>query len=162
MPSGLAYFAAPPNSNIELYASIVFEFEIYDRIITDHDGDGIITIDEDVNNNQFFFDDEDNTDGDAVNNFRDADDDNDGVNTRLEIMLATEMVINDEGEEEEIEVFQALLDTDGDGINDHLDDDDDGDGIPTLDEINVNFNTGEITYPDTDGDGTPDYLDSDS
>jgi len=33
---------------------------------------------------------------------------------------------------------------------------------PEVDEITINFNTGEITYPDTDGDGTPDYLDSDS
>ncbi len=162
IPSGLGYFATPPNNNIGIYASLVFEFEVYDRIVTDHDGDGIITIDEDINNNQFFFDDEDNTDGDAVNNFRDADDDNDGVMTRMEIVMTTETIINNEGEEEEIQVFQSLLDTDGDGINDHLDEDDDGDGRPTIDEINVNFNTGVVTLPDTDGDGTPDYLDADS
>ena len=162
IPSGLGFFAAPPNNNIEIYGSLVFEFEIYDRIITDHDGDGILTIDEDINNNQFFFDDEDNTDGDAVNNFRDADDDNDGVETRSEIVMITETIINDDGEEEEVEVFQSFLDTDGDGVSNHLDDDDDGDGIDTVDEINVNFNTGEITFPDTDGDGTPDYLDPDS
>lgn len=162
IPSGLAYFAAPPNSNIELYASVVFEFEMYDRIITDHDGDGIITINEDINNNQFFFDDEDNTDGDAVNNFRDADDDNDGVTTRLEIVLVADTIVNDEGEEEEVQVFQSFLDTDGDGISDHLDEDDDGDGINTVDEININLNTGVITYPDSDEDGVPDYLDSDS
>lgn len=162
IPSGLGYFAAPPNNNIELYASLVFEFEIYDRKITDHDGDGILSINEDINNNQFFFDDEDNTDDDSVNNFRDPDDDNDGVTTKLEIVLATETIVNNAGEEEEVQVFESFLDTDGDGVQDHLDDDDDGDGRLTLDEINVNFNTGVITYPDTDGDGTPDYLDSDS
>lgn len=162
IPSGLAYFASPPNSNIGLYASLVFEFEMYDRVVTDHDGDGILTINEDINNNQFFFDDEDNTDGDAVGDFRDEDDDNDGVATRLEIVLTTETVINNEGEEEEVQVFESFLDTDNDGIPDHRDEDDDGDGRNTLDEINVNFNTGVITYPDTDGDGTPDYLDSDS
>ena len=82
--------------------------------------------------------------------------------TRMEIVMTTETIINNEGEEEEIQVFQSLLDTDGDGINDHLDEDDDGDGRPTIDEINVNFNTGVVTLPDTDGDGTPDYLDADS
>lgn len=152
IPSGLAYFASPPNGNIGLYSSLVFEYEMYDRIETDHDGDGVISILEDVNDNQFFFDEEDNTDGDAVGDFRDEDDDNDGVVTKLEI----EIVID--GEEEIVN----FLDTDNDGMPNHRDEDDDGDGINTVDEINVNFNTGVITYPDTDGDGTPDYLDSDS
>lgn len=162
IPSGLAYFASPPNGNIGLYSSLVFEFEMYDSLVTDHDGDGIITLNEDINNNQFFFDEEDNTDGDAANNFRDEDDDNDGVVTRLEIEFTTETIINEQGEEEEVQVFAGFLDTDNDGTSDHLDEDDDGDGRLTLDEINVNFNTGVITYPDTDEDGIPDYLDSDS
>lgn len=162
IPSGLGYFASPPNSNIGLYSSLVFEFEMYDRIETDHDGDGIISINEDINENQFFFDEVDNTDEDAVNNFQDEDDENDGVTTRLEVVFTTETIINDEGEEEEIQVFVSTQDTDGDGTPDHLDEDDDGDGINTIDEINVNFNTGVITYPDTDEDGIPDYLDSDS
>jgi len=153
IPSGLAYFASPPNSNIGIYSPLVFTYEMYERLETDHDGDGIISVLEDVNENQFFFDEEDNTDGDAVGDFRDEDDDNDGVVTRLEI----EFVINSDGDE----VLQ-FLDTDNDQIPDHRDEDDDGDGRNTIDEINVNFNTGVITYPDTDEDGIPDYLDSDS
>ncbi len=150
IPSGLAYFAQPPNSNIGIYSSLVFTYSIFDSKVTDHDGDGIISINEDINGNNFFFDDEDNTDDDNQSNFNDPDDDNDGVTTKLEI------VRDDEGN------FVSFQDTDNDGTNDHLDDDDDGDGILTVDEISINFNTGVITYPDSDGDGTPDYLDSDS
>ncbi|GGG30009.1 hypothetical protein GCM10011344_33610 [Dokdonia pacifica] len=150
IPSGLAYFAQPPNSDIGIYSSLVFTFSMYDSKVTDHDGDGILTINEDIDGNGFLFDDIDNTDDDTQANFNDPDDDNDGVTTRLEI------VRDDEGN------FVAFIDTDNDGVVDHLDTDDDGDGIDTVDEININFNTGEITYPDTDGDGTPDYLDSDS
>ncbi|WP_299767626.1 hypothetical protein [uncultured Dokdonia sp.] len=150
IPSGLGYFAQPPNSDIGIYSSLVFTFSLYASIVTDHDGDGILTIDEDIDGNGFLFDDIDNTDGDVQANFNDPDDDNDGVTTRLETMR------DDEGN------FLGLIDTDNDGTFDHLDTDDDGDGIDTVDEITINFNTGEITYPDTDGDGTPDYLDSDS
>lgn len=162
IPSGLGYFASPPNSNIDIYGSLVFTLDMYDRITTDHDGDLIPTIDEDIDGNGFFFDEIDNTDGDAVGDFRDEDDDNDGVTTRLEIVFVTEIITNEDGDEEEVNILQSFLDTDNDGTPDHRDDDDDGDGINTIDEINVNFNTGVITYPDTDGDGTPDYLDSDS
>ncbi len=149
VPSGLAYFNQPP-ADISLYGSIVFTFSVFDVVITDHDGDGIITINEDIDNNGFLFDEADNPDGDAVPAFRDPNDDNDGILTKLET------VTDEDGN------FVSLLDTDGDGINDHLDTDDDGDGRPTIDEIIVNTLTGEITYTDTDGDGTPDYLDSDS
>ncbi len=150
IPSGLGYFAQPPNSSIGIYSSLVFTYSIYDSKVTDHDGDGIISIDEDVDGNGFFFDDIDNTDDDNSPNFNDPDDENDGVTTKLETLRDAD------GN------FVSFMDTDNDGINDHLDTDDDGDGIPTLDEININFNTGEIVYPDTDGDDIPDYLDSDS
>ena len=162
IPSGLAYFAQPPNSSIGIYSSLVFTFSIFDNKITDHDGDGILSINEDIDGNGFFFDDIDNTDEDNQSNFNDPDDDNDGVTTSLEIVFMTTTIINDEGEEEQVEVFESFQDTDGDGTNDHLDTDDDGDGIPTLDEISINFNTGVITFPDTDGDDIPDYLDADS
>lgn len=150
IPSGLGYFAQPPISSIGIYSSLVFTYSIFDSKVTDHDRDGIISINEDINGNNFFFDNIDNTDEDFLSNFNDPDDDNDGVMTRLEIVL------NDEGN------FVSFMDTDNDGVNDHLDNDDDGDGIPTIDEININLNTGVITFPDSDGDGTPDYLDSDS
>ncbi len=149
IPSGLGYFAEPPNSDIGIYSSLVFTFSLYESKVTDHDGDGIISLNEDVDGNGFLFDDIDNTDDDSLSNFRDADDDNDGVTTRLET-------------QRENDVFIGLIDTDGDGTPDHLDNDDDNDGRLTQDEININFNTGVITYPDSDGDGTPDYLDADS
>lgn len=162
IPSGLGYFAQPPNNDIGIYSSLVFTFSLYDIVVTDHDDDGILSINEDLDSNGFLFDEIDNTDGDVLANFIDPDDDNDGVRTRLEIVFTTTTIINNEGEQEEVEVFESYIDTDNDGVNDHLDDDDDGDGIDTIDEINLNLNTGVITYPDSDGDGTPDYLDADS
>jgi len=162
IPSGLGYFADPPGgSDIGLYANFVFTAETYQRKKTDHDGDLIPSIMEDLNDNMFLFDEEeDNTDGDAVPNFRDPDDDNDGVRSRLEII--TEEIDTDDDNVPDTTVFVSFMDTDGDGIFDHLDTDDDNDGRDTVDEIEINFNTGVINYPDTDGDGTPDYLDSDS
>ena len=126
----------------------------------DHDNDGIRSIDENIDGNDFLFDEIDNTDGDALPNFRDGDDDNDGVRTRLEINFTTMMV-----DGEEVEVFDSYKDTDGDGTSDHLDTDDDGDGRLTMDEILFITNpdgTPGITFTDADGDGIPDYLDSDS
>lgn len=159
IPSGLGYFNQPP-SGIDIYGSLIFTFQTFSVLQTDHDGDFIMSIDEDIESNNFLFDEEDNTDGDAAFNFRDPDDDNDGVNTRLEII--TTLTDDDDTNDDEDESFVAFLDTDNDGTPDHLDTDDDGDGRDTIDEIDFNSSTGEITYPDTDGDGTPDYLDSDS
>ena len=101
-----------------------------------------------------FDDEEDNTDGDAVPNFRDPNDENDGVITRLEVEIETA----DDGN---FVAFVGFLDTDNDGTPDHLDTDDDGDGRLTINEIVINAD-GSVTYTDTDGDGTPDYLDADS
>ncbi|RMB60604.1 hypothetical protein EAX61_07235 [Dokdonia sinensis] len=160
IPSGLAYFNAPPNSNIPLYSPLIFTFDHFFSIETDHDQDGIISIDEDINNNGFLFDDDedaDNTDGDLAFNFRDSDDDNDNVITRLEVNFVVRIV-----DGEEVEVFDSYKDTDGDGTPDHLDTDDDGDGRPTASELRTNSNTGAIIYFDSDGDGIPDYLDADS
>tara|TARA_R110002051_G_scaffold91205_3_gene160254 strand:- start:24643 stop:25728 length:1086 start_codon:yes stop_codon:yes gene_type:complete len=156
MPSGVSYYAAPPaNSGLGLYANLVF---VYDTLLAeqaDHDNDYIPSILEDVNNNGFLFDDEeDNTDGDAVPNFRDPNDENDGVITRLEVEIETD----DDGN---FVAFVGFLDTDNDGTPDHLDTDDDGDGRLTINEIVINAD-GSVTYTDTDGDGTPDYLDADS
>lgn len=152
IPSGLGFFNQA-TGEIPLFSNLIFNFQVFSIIDTDHDGDLIRTIDEDILANKFLFDEEDNTDGDQFFNFRDFDDDNDGVRTRLEI------VTSGAGDEE---VFVSFLDTDNDGTPDHLDTDDDGDGRDTSDEIDFNSATGVISFPDTDGDGTPDYLDSDS
>lgn len=161
VPSGLAFFDAPPSSNIPLFSTLVFAYDVFDVEIADHDNDGVITVLEDLDSNGFLFDTIDNTDEDALFNFVDNDDDNDDVLTRLELDITVVEEMSNNGELEAVEIVN-FLDTDGDGISNHLDDDDDGDGILTIDEIEVIFSTGEVTFPDTDTDGVPDYLDSDS
>jgi hypothetical protein len=162
IPSGLGFFAAPPSVNIPAFSPLIFTYDVFQIEESDHDNDGIRTLLEDVDNNGFFFDEVDNTDGDPLINFLDIDDDNDRVLTEFEIVTSISIVTNANGEEEEIEVFESFLDTDGDGVFNHLDTDDDGDGINTDDEVSVNSGTGAVTFTDTDGDGIPDYLDADS
>jgi len=84
-----------------------------------------------------------------VNMFRvnEADHDRDGILSYLEDLDGDGDIFND--------------DTDGDGLPNHSDIDDDGDGTPTRNEIEIDPETGEITFIDTDNDGTPDYLDPD-
>lgn len=83
-------------------------------------------------------------DGDV--DYRDNDDDNDGILTSIEAA----------------EVFRstnAFLDTDGDSIPNYLDEDDDGDGVLT---INEDYDgDGDPTNDDTNENGIPDYLDED-
>jgi len=76
------------------------------------------------------------TDSDGARDFRDTDDDGDGIDT------------NDEDINENTDPMDD--DTDGDGIANYLDDDDDNDGILTSDEDE---------YGDEDSDGIPDHLD---
>ncbi len=110
--------------------------------ITDSDGDGIIDIEEDLNNNGNL--DDDDTDGDGLPNYLDNDDDGDSIRTQDEDIDNNGNPDND--------------DTDGDGLPNYLDNDDDGDGIPTLEEdANNNLN---LFDDDTDGDGIFNFLDS--
>ena len=104
----------------------------------DADGDGIASAEEDVNANGNLLDDD--TDGDGIANYLDADDDGDTVPTISELPISK--------------------DSDGDGLVDYLDADDDEDGIPTVNE-DTNAN-GSVLDDDDDGDGTPDYLDADA
>ncbi len=150
IPSGLGFFNSTAGGTIDLYSNLVFTFNIINVVRSDHDDDGIYSIDEDLDNNGFLFDDLDNPDDDIAFAYLDPDDDNDGVTTNLEI-------VTDENND-----FISSIDTDGDGIPNHLDDDDDGDGRDTINEIAINATTGAITFPDEDEDGIPDYLDSDS
>ena len=76
------------------------------------------------------------TDGDGTANFRDTDDDGDGIETSDEDLDGNGTPLGD--------------DLDGDGIPDYLDNDDDNDGVATRDELNA----------DCDFDGRPDYLDT--
>ncbi|MFQ3213864.1 MAG: gliding motility-associated-like protein, partial [Marivirga sp.] len=109
--------------------------------LQDLDQDNVFDIDEDLNTNGNF--DDDDTDGDNIPNYLDTDDDNDQVPT------IEEDYDNDGNPQNE--------DTDGDIIPDYLDFDDDGDGLTTLEE-DVDQN-GDPRNDDTDGDSIPDYLD---
>ncbi len=88
------------------------------------------------------------TDGTEDVNYRDLDDDGDGIHTRFEDLNGDGDFAND--------------DTDGDGIPNYLDNDDDGDGLLTADENpDPNGDGNPADAQDGDSDGIPDYLDDD-
>lgn len=88
------------------------------------------------------------TDGDQTPNYRDRDDDGDGIETTAEDRNGDKNPTND--------------DTDGDTIANYLDNDDDGDGILTkADNTGLDPADANLTDDDTDGDGILNYLDSD-
>lgn len=110
----------------------------------DYDLDGVPTIDEDLNGDGNYANDD--TDGDGIPNFMDNDDDGDMVLTSVEYVFP----VNPSGKS------GTLLDTDGDGIPNYLDDDDDGDGVLTINEdYDGNNNPAD---DDTNMNGIPDYL----
>jgi hypothetical protein len=95
IPSGLGYFDREIKDALNIvkipsYSPLVFTFKLYDLKRSDLDanadgtlGDGILSIDEDLNNNGIFTDDDSDVDG--IPDYRDNDDDNDGYTTRNEI-----------------------------------------------------------------------------
>ena len=86
IPSGLAYFERPP-SGIAAYSPLIFRIRLHALRYKDHDGDGILSKDEDLNSNGDAFDDD--TDGiNKIPNFFDRDDDGDTYFTRFEIKTA--------------------------------------------------------------------------
>ena len=91
--------------------------------LTEDDNDGVPALLEDRNNNGNLEDDD--TDGDTIPDYIDADDDGDNILTKDE-----DPDPNGDGN------LSDALDTDGDGIPDYLDNDDDGDGVKTRDEEN--------------------------
>ena len=113
MPSGLGYFSIPSSNLIPAYAPLIFKVDAYYfQENTDTDGDGIPSYMEDLDGNGNL--NNDNTDvADEVRvllpNYRDSDDDNDGIPTIEEINLKPDGT------------FLSYRDTDGDGIFDHLD-----------------------------------------
>jgi len=104
VPSGLAYFHAPP-FGVPQYANLIFKFELYTTEANDHDGDLVMSYVEDINADGNVFDDD--TDGDSIPDFFDVDDDGDGVLTRYEDIDNDGDPTND--------------DTDMDGIPNYLD-----------------------------------------
>jgi hypothetical protein len=105
---------------------------------TDHDKDGILSVEEGMSVDL-------DTDGDGIPNYYDIDDDGDNVKTSVEIANAGDDPTAD-----------GYRDTDGDGIPNYLDPDDDEDGVSSKLEVTQanqdpasNFNEG----------GIPKYLD---
>ena len=88
LPSGLAYYSSA-TSGISVYSPIIFKFDLLKTSENDHDGDGVPSYLEDLNNDSEFivnFDDltdetDDDTDGDGTPDYFDIDDDGDGVLT---------------------------------------------------------------------------------
>ena len=105
MPSALGYYNSAPGL-IREYSPLIFAVNLYTFAVTDHDGDSVPTIEEDLNSNHYFGEEEDDTDEDGIPNYLDDDDDGDGVPTREEYDA------NQDGTPD---------DTDGDGTPDYLD-----------------------------------------
>lgn len=116
MPSGLGFFNAAQGI-IPAYSPLIFTVDLFTLKTTDHDGDGIPSILEDVNGDGYLYN--DNTDEEQERasgsflrfmNYLDADDDNDGVLTIDEINL-----------DEDGNLVLPFPDADNDGVPDHLD-----------------------------------------
>ncbi|MDF0708737.1 FKBP-type peptidyl-prolyl cis-trans isomerase [Flagellimonas okinawensis] len=116
LPSGLAAFNRSVGA-AGTYAPVLFKVELGLYVEdTDSDNDGIPSIMEDLNNNRYLLDDNTDADSEPFNappspNYRDADDDGDGVSTRKEIS-------DDDGN-----IIFPYPDADGDGVPDYLDPD---------------------------------------
>jgi hypothetical protein len=115
MPSGLGYFATP-RASIPAYSPLIFTFNLRKVQTTDHDGDGILSIYEDIDGDlELRSGNIDNTDGDQFFNYLDSDDDGDGIPTRVEISDEDGNILIINGDP------STAPDTDGDGIPDYLD-----------------------------------------
>jgi len=136
LPSGLAYFSGGSNGILP-YASIAFKFELFQTEVSDHDGDGIPSYLEDLNDNLNMSDDD--TDENTVPNFADLDDDGDLVLTIDELFPTIYTVDTNQGDLEpilgakEFEISRSeeagvitintvkVMDSNSDGLDDYLD-----------------------------------------
>ena len=148
LPSDL-FCNAIPNSEIKITQDIesTSGSAILKTVLTEDDNDGVQADLEDRNGNADLEDDD--TDGDGLPNYIDADDDGDNILTKNENPDP-----NGDGD------LSDAQDTDLDGIPDYLDDDDDGDGIKTRDEENDSQDqnpANDITVSEFG----PDYLNKD-
>lgn len=90
IPSGLAYYRNAQGS-IPSYSPLVFSVKLFEIQRVDQDGDGIYSFQEDINNDGYVVSlptgvtNPDDTDGDEIPDFLDADDDGDGYLTSYEI-----------------------------------------------------------------------------
>ena len=105
LPSGIGYFENT-TANIPEYSPLIFSVSLMTSNPTDHDNDGILSINEDIDGDgDPFYDD---TDDDNLWNMYDTDDDGDGTLTINELDKNNDQIIDD---------------TDNDGIPDYLDPD---------------------------------------
>ena len=105
LPSGLGYFENT-SANIPEYSPLIFSVSLITSNPSDHDNDGILSINEDIDGDgDPFYDD---TDDDNLWNMYDSDDDGDGTLTINELDKNNDQIIDD---------------TDNDGIPDYLDPD---------------------------------------
>lgn len=115
IPSGLGYFSAPSGS-IGKYKSIIFDITLISKKSADHDNDGVLDKNEDVNGNGDLWDDD--TDTDNKPNFLDLDDDGDGYTTREEITYTT----TENGETvKKLYEFENIPTCQGGSVKKHLD-----------------------------------------
>ena len=82
MPSALGYYSSI-SSSIPAYSPLIFSVNLLIVNQSDHDSDGILSIDEDINGDGDPLNDD--TDGDGLPNMNDFDDDGDGVPTFNEL-----------------------------------------------------------------------------
>ena len=91
IPSGLGYYnvlveiGRGSGKYIPSYVPLMFTFKLYDMKRADHDGDGIKSFNEDLDDDGYFSNDD--SDGDFIQNYRDVDDDNDAFLTKNEILI---------------------------------------------------------------------------
>lgn len=101
-------------------------------------------------------------------NYRDVDDDGDGIDSIDEDADNDGNPTNDDSEGNGIPDYldpsNDTLDTDGDGVPDSVDIDDDNDALTdNIEDANEDGDNDPLTNPtDTDGDGFPDHLDIDA
>lgn len=107
IPSGLAYKNVAQSSLIPENSPLIFHITLQDVNFSDHDNDGILSKNEDLDNDGDVLNDD--TDEDGLPNFADEDDDGDGILTRDEDANGDGDPTND--------------DSDNDGTPDYLDSD---------------------------------------
>jgi len=138
LPSDL-FCNAIPNSDVKIKEDIesTSGSATLRTVLVEDDDDGIPAELEDINGNGDLEDDD--TDGDGLPNYIDADDDGDNVLTKNEDHDDTDLNVDSNGDGDPTndrngDGDPTNDDTDGDGIPDYLDTDDDGDGTLTRNE----------------------------
>ena len=137
LPSGLAFFSSG-TIDIPPYANLWFAFDLFQMQRQDHDGDGLPSFFEDIDDDLSLSNDD--TDDNGLADFLDPNDDGDSVLTINELEPATYIVDTNMGEMEpilgpkEFEISRSeengiitietvkAVDTDNNGVDDYLDD----------------------------------------